>query len=128
MDMRTENSKDIAIFSLYSMKSLKKSVERRDTNSTKEPMSAYEGGAIHKAIHMVFWDDYCKDHVFGCTFHFMNEMHKRKHDVAEDLRETCIELCEKYVKEVANVTKYSILKGRIDEIAKKYPTISRSID
>ena len=58
----------------------------------------------------------------------MNEKHKRKHDVGEDLRETFIELCEKLVKEATNVTKYNILNGRIDEITKKYPVISRSID
>ena len=99
------------------MKSLKKSVERRDTNSTQEPVSD-EGDTNLKAVCMVFGDKYCKDQVFGCQFHFMNDMHKRKHDVQQDLRETFIELCEKLLKEATNVMKFNILKGRIDVVAK----------
>ena len=109
------------------MKSLKKISRKKGYKFIPRAYVCNEGGTNHKRICMVFGDDYCKDHVFGCQFHFMNEMLKNKHDVGEDLRETFFELCQKLVKEATNVTKY-ILKGMIDEIAKKYPAISRSID
>ena len=116
--MTTENSKDIVIFFTLFNEVLEKVSGKKGYKSNPRAYVCDEGGANHKAICMVIGDNYCKDYVFGCQFHFMNVLHKKKLDVVEDLRETFIELCERLVKKVTNVTKYNILKGRIDEIAK----------
>ena len=78
MDMRTENSNDIAISSTYSMRFCQRLKARKTTNSTQEHLLCDEGGANYKAITMVYGNDFCKKkRVFGCQFHFLNDMHKK---------------------------------------------------
>ena len=77
----------------YSMKSLKKSVERRDTNSTPKPMSLMKEIQIIKQFAWYLGMITVKT-VFRCQFHLMNDMHKRKHNVGEDLRVTLLSSVE----------------------------------
>ena len=87
MDMRTENSNDIAIFFNLFNEVLSKVKGQKNYKFNLRAFVCDEGGANYKAIRMVYGNDFCKNRVFGCQFHFLNDMHKRKHEVKENMRE-----------------------------------------
>ena len=70
----------------------------------------------------------CKNRVFGCQFHFLNDMHKKKHEVKENMREKFTQLCEKLCHEATTVSQYNVYKSRLDEIGKLYPAIGQFIN
>ena len=87
MDMRTENSNDIAIFFNLFNEVLSKVKGQKNYKFNPRAFVCDEGGANYKAIRMVYGNDFCKNRVFGCQFHFLNDMHKKKHEVKENMWE-----------------------------------------
>ena len=82
-----------------------------------------EAGANYKAVRIVYGDDFCKDRVCGCQFHFKQQIQKKKkNEVPLEMRETFIETC-KQLCTVTTVAKYKILKERLKEMAETVPTL-----
>ena len=80
-----------------------------------------EGGANHKAIRIVYGDEFAKTRVVGCQWHFQNDASRIAKCIGPGMREMFITL-------VTTVAKYKILKSRQDEVAKLYPEIVNWID
>ena len=81
-----------------------------------------KGGANHKAIRIVYGDEFAKTRVVGCLWHFQNDASRIAKRIGPDMREMFITLTKELCK-VTTVAKYKILKTRQDEVAKLYPEI-----
>ena len=103
MDMRTENSNDIAIFFNLFNEVLSKVKGQKNYKFNPRAFVCDEGGANYKAIGMVYGNDFCKNRGFGCQFHFLNDMHK-KHEGKENMKEKFTQLCEKLCHEATTVS------------------------
>ena len=121
MEMRSENSKDIAIFFRLFNEMLEKVSGIPNYKFNPRCFLYDEAGANYKAVRIVYGDDFCKDRVCGCQFHFKQQIQKKKNEVGM-LRETFIETC-KQLCTVTTVAKYKILKGRLEEMAETVPTL-----
>ena len=80
-----------------------------------------EGGTDFTGLKEVYGEDFVKDRVFGCQWHFKNDLNN-KASITLDVTlknkflETFHRLCE-----ATTVSKYNILKAMLDEMAKLYP-------
>ena len=81
-----------------------------------------EGGANHKAIRIVYGDEFAKTRVVGCQWHFKNDASRIAKRIGPDMREMFTTLTKELCK-VTTVAKYKILKSRQDEVVKLYPEI-----
>ena len=86
-----------------------------------------KGGANHKAIRIVYDDEFAKTRVVGCQWHFQNDASRISKHIGPDMRQMFITLTKELWK-VTTVAKYKILKSRQDEITKLYPEIVNWID
>ena len=81
-----------------------------------------EGRANHKAIRIVYGDEFAKTRVVGCQWHFKNDASRIAKRIGPDMQEMFTTLTKELCK-VTTVAKYKILKSRQDEVAKLYPEI-----
>ena len=58
-------------------KGVLKKMGRKDHKFNLKCFVCDEGGANYKAIAMVYGADYCKEHVVGCLWHFLNDANKK---------------------------------------------------
>ena len=128
MDMRSENYRDIAIFFTLLNEILSEVKKEEGYKFNPRAFVCDESGSNHKAIEYIYGEQFTKERVFSCQWHFMSEMNKKKMQVGEELRDKFISLCHKICKEATTVGKYNLYKGRIDEIANLYPGIKASIE
>ena len=80
------------------------------------------GGTNHKAIRIVYGDEFAKRRVVGCQCYFKNDASRIAKCIGPDMQEIIITLTKELCK-VTTVAKYKILKSRQDEVAKLYPEI-----
>ena len=127
MEIRSENSKDIAqFFKLFN--EIVAEVSRTEAKMfNPRTFMCDEGGANHKAIRIVYGDDFAKTRVVGCQWHFQNDASRIAKCIGPDMQEMFITLTKELCK-VTTVAKYKILKSRQEEITKLYPEIVNWID
>ena len=87
MEMRTENSNDIAIFFQLFNEILENVSRIPNYKFNPRCFLCDEGGANYKAVKIVYGEDLCHDYVRGCQFHFKQQVQKKKHEVPEDHRD-----------------------------------------
>ena len=97
MEMRSENSEDIAIFFMLFNKMLEKVSSIKNYKFNPRCFLCDEAGANYQAVRIVYRDDFCKDRVRGCQFHFKQQIQKKKYEVPVDMRETFIETCKQFM-------------------------------
>ena len=122
MEMRSENSEDIVIYFRLFNEMLEKVSGIPNYKFNLRCFLCDEAGVNYKAVRIVYGDDFCKDRVHGCQFHFKQQIQKKKNEVPLEMRETFIEMC-KQLCTVTMVAKYKILKGRLEEMAETVPTL-----
>ena len=122
MEMRSENPEDIVIFFRLFNEMLEKVSGIPNYKFNPRCFLCDEAGANYKAVRIVYGDDFCKDRICGCQFHFKQQIQIKKNEVPLEMRETFIETC-KQLCTVTTVAKYKILKGRLEEMAETVPTL-----
>ena len=78
MKMRSENSEDIAIFFRLFNEMLGKASGIPNYKFNPRCFLCDEVGANYKAVRIVNGDDFCKDRVHGCQFHFQQQIQKKE--------------------------------------------------
>ena len=112
METHTENAEDIALFFRLFNEILQKVTGNDKYKFNPRCFLCDEAGANCKAIKLVYGEEFCKQRVRGCQFHFKQQVQKKKHEVPEDTREEFIDNCNHLCK-VTTVSKYKILKVKI---------------
>ena len=77
MEMRNENSDDIAIFFVLFNEMLEKVSGIKITNSTQDASSVM-AGANNKAVRTVYGNEFCQDRVHGRHFYFKQQIQKKR--------------------------------------------------
>ena len=114
MEICSKNSIDIAQFFSFFNELVAKVSKTEGKMFNPNSFMCDEGAANHKAIRMVYGEDFATSRVMGCQRHFQNEQ----------VFTTLIkDLCH-----VTTVCKYKILESRLDEVTKLYPDIESWID
>ena len=127
MEIQSENSKDIAQFFKLFNELVGKVSKTEGKMFNPKTFMCDEGGANHKAIRIVYGDEFAKTRVVGCQWHFQNDASRISKCIGPDMRQMFITLTKELCK-VTTVAKYKILKSRQDEIAKLYHEIVNWID
>ena len=70
MEMRTENGEDIALFFRLFNEILQKVTGNDKYKFNPRCLLCDEAGANYKAIKLVYGEEFCKQRVCGCQFHF----------------------------------------------------------
>ena len=86
-----------------------------------------EGGANYNTNKNVYGEEFCAERVRGCQFHFKNSVNQRSIKMSNDDQGTFKHICKKLC-EVTTVAMYYVLKGRLDEMSKKYEFLQPWID
>ena len=68
-----------------------------NTSSTPDVSFMMKQGQI-KAIKLVCGEEFCKQRVHGCQFHFKQQVQKKKNEVPEDMKEEFIDTCNQLCK------------------------------
>ena len=127
MEIRTENTEDITKFFLFFNEIMEKHTGKIGIKFNPHCFVCDESGANYAAIRAVYGEDFCNNCVKGCQWHFKNDVNKKANDVNPEYRDlfksTCMKLCH-----VTTVAKYTVLKSKLDEIAKMSPRITKWID
>ena len=122
MEIRSENSQDIAQFFKLFNELVAKVSKSEGKMFNPRFFMCDEGGANHKAIRIVYGDEFAKTRVVGCQWHFKNDASRIAKRIGPDMREMFTTLTKELCK-VTTVAKYKILKSRQDKVAKLYPEI-----
>ena len=122
MEMHTENAEDITLFFRLFNEILQKVTGNDKYKFKPRCFLCDEAGANYKVIKLVYGEEFCKQRVCGCQFHFKQQVQKKKHEVPEDMREEFINTCNQ-LRIVTTVSKYNILKGKLEEMAATVPQL-----
>ena len=80
-------------------------------------------GANFTGMKEVYGEEFVKDRVCGCQWHFKNDVQNKTARISDPaLKQKFIDICNKLC-EVTTVSKYNILKSMLDEMAKLYPDL-----
>ena len=123
MDIRTENSKDIALFFTLFNEILQKVTGKPEYKFNPRYFMGGEGGANYKAIKIVYGEEFAKTRVVGCQWHFRSDATKKSRNLPEDMQDIFNKTCEKLCKSTITTSQYNVLKGQLEELAKKHPAL-----
>ena len=90
MEMRTENTNDISTFFTLFNEVLQKVSGIEGYKFNPWCFMCDERGANYRAVRDVYGEEFCRDRVRGCQFHFKQQVQKRKHQIPEERREEFI--------------------------------------
>ena len=113
MDLRTENSKDIALFSTLFNEILQKVTGKPDYKFNQCYFLCDEGGANHNAIKIVYGEDFYKERVVGYQWYFRSDTNKKLKKLPEDMHEIFNKICEKLCKSTT-ASQYNLLKAQLE--------------
>ena len=125
MDMCTENNRETALFFTFFNKILEKVSGKKGYKFNPIYFLCGEGGANFKAIKVVYGVDFYKKRVVGCLWHFLIDVKKKANLLPEDSKEHFTAISRKLCNSTTSVSQYNLLKGRLEEIAKKHDMIGR---
>ena len=117
MEMCTENVEDIMLFFRLFNEILQKVTGNDKYKFNPRCFLCDEAGANYKTIKLVRGEEFCKQRVCGCQFHFKQQVQKKKHEVPENMREEFIDTCNQLCK-VTTVSKYNIHKKKLEEMTR----------
>ena len=121
MEMRSENTNNISIFFMLFNEVLEKVSWIRGYKFNLRCFMCDEGGTNYRAVREVYGEEFCRDWVRGCQFHFKEQVQRRKHQIPEDSRDEFIQIC-------TTVARNEILKGKFEEMARTTQSLWSWID
>ena len=124
MDIRTENIKDIALFFTMLNEILQKVTGKPNYKFNSRYFVCDEGSANHKAIKYVYGEEFAKARVVGCKWHFRKNATMKARPMPEDIQDIFNKTCKKLCKSTTITNQYNLLKGELEELAKKHPTLN----
>ena len=127
MEMRSENTNDISIFFMLFNEVLEQVSGIKGYKFNLRCSMCDEGGTNYRAVREVYGEEFCRDQVRGCQFHFKKQVQKRKHQIPEENRDKFIQICNQLCLETT-VERYEILKGKLKEMARRTPSLWSWID
>ena len=123
MDIRTENTKDIALFFNFFNEILQKVSGNPEYKFNPCYFLCNEGDANHKAIKTVYGEDFCKTRVVVASgiLEVMPPKNPEFYQIIRGKYSTKPVKC--YTKSTTTTSQYNILKGLLEELPKKHPTL-----
>ena len=122
MEMRSEKTEDVSIFFTLFNEILEK-VTGKNSYKFNPRCFVCDGGANFTGQKEVCGEEFVKDRVYGCQWHFTNDVQNKSAKISDPaLRQKFIDTCNKLC-EVTTMSKYYILKSMLDEMAKLYPDL-----
>ena len=113
MEMKSENTNDISIFFTLFNEVLEQVSGIKGYKFNLSCFMCDERGTNYRAVREVHGEEFCRDQVRGCQFHF-KQVQKRKHQIPEESRNQFIQICNQLCL-VTTVTRYEILKGKFEK-------------
>ena len=113
MEIQSENSKDTAQFFKLFNELVAKVSKTEGKMFNPRNFMCEKGEANHKAIRIVYSDEFAKTRIVGCQWHFQIDASRIAKHIGPDMREMFITLTKELCK-VTTVAKYKILKIRQD--------------
>ena len=124
MDIRTENTKDIALCFTMFNEILQKVTGKPNYKFNPRYTMYNGGGANHKAIKYVYGEEFAKARVVVCQWHFRRNATKKARSMPEDMQDIFNKTCEKLCKSTTTTSQYNLLKEQLEELAKKHTTLN----
>ena len=119
MDIRSENTKDIALFFTMFNEILQNVTGKPDYKFNPRYFMCNEGGTNHKAIKYAYGEEFAKARVVGCQWHFRSNATKKARSMPEDMQDIFNKTCKKRCKLTTTTSQYNLLKRQLEELAKE---------
>ena len=120
MEIKSENTDNITLFFHMFNEILQKETNNPTYKFNSRSLVCDESGANYNGIRNEFGDEMANNQAKGCQWHFKKQAKKREATLPEELKKTfhntCQELCT-----TTTVAKYTVLKTRMEVMAKKEP-------
>ena len=87
MEMRSENTNDISIFFTLFNEVLEEVSGIKGYKFNLRCFMCDEGDANYRAVREVYGEEFYRDQVRGCQFHFKQQVQKQKHQIPEESRD-----------------------------------------
>ena len=81
-----------------------------------------EGGANYKAIREVYGDEFCKNRVKGCQWHFKSDGRRHAQKVSMDRRDEFEQVCWDLCK-VQTVDRFNKIMANLKKFAEEFPEL-----
>ena len=91
MEMRSENTNDILIFFTLFNEVSEQVSGIKGYKFNLRCFMCDEGSANYRAVKEVYGEEFCRDRVRGCQFHFKQQVQKQKHQIPEESRDQFIQ-------------------------------------
>ena len=118
-----QKTEDVSIFFTLFNEILEKVTGKNGYRFNPRCFVCDEGGANFTGLKEVYGEEFVKDRVYGCQWHFKNDVQNKSAKISDPaLKQKFIDTCNKLC-EVTTVSKYNILKSMLDEMAKLYPDL-----
>ena len=126
-ELHTENAKDISIFFTLFNEVLENVSGKKGYKFNPRAFVCDKGHANFTGLKEVYGEDFVKNKVFGCQWHFMSDSEKKANTIPDDrMKEKFLDICKKLCT-ATTVSKYNILKVQLEEIARIYTTLQPGI-
>ena len=127
MEVRTEKTEELTIFWELLNEMLEKITKKTGYKFNPNYIMFDEAGANFTSVKGVFGDEFVKNRVVSCQWHFMNKVMERIHKIGEEdqgeFAEKAGQMCR-----VPTVPEFELLYRRLKEICEKYPDVGNFLD
>ena len=111
MEMQSENTADISVFFILFNEVLQYASGDKDYKFNPSAFVCNEAGTNFCGIKEVYGEEFVKTRVFGCQWHFQNDMHRKVQSIGDaGIREKFVNICKKIL-QATTVSKYNVLKS-----------------
>ena len=128
MEIRTETHTDIALFFRLFNEVLAKVKDEKGYKFNPCYFCCDEGGANYKAIAEVYGEEFARNFVKGCKWHFQRDVHSHLGKITEAEDKKKFTKITKKLCEVTTVANYDKHYRRLMEMGKKYTDLVPFID
>ena len=123
----SENTRDIAQFFSFFNEILAKEKKIPGYKFNPRCFVCDKGGYNYNAITQVYGEDFCNMRIKGCQWHFKNDVVKKSTHIPIKFRDMFKDICHQLCV-VTTVSKYNILKGKLDELSILAPALEKWIE
>ena len=127
MEIQTENMHDITQFFRFFNEIVAKEKKVPGYKFNPRCFICDEGGYNYSAITEVYGEDFCNACVKGCQWHFKNDVTKKLNHIPMEYRDMFKDICHQLCV-VTTISKYNVLKAKLDEVAKIAPVLEKWIE
>ena len=124
MEVRTEHTDELSIFWILLNEMLAKLTKKPNYKFNPRHILFDEAGANFTSVKGVFGDDFVKQRVVTCQWHFMNKVMERVQKIpnekdAEEFATKAAQMCR-----VPTVAEFELLYARLKELCDDYPEVT----